>query len=67
MAHILRGNEVEIEGYYDLGAGKPRSDTAEGGQVDSTDQVRIVENCPQYTIIEIICACGKTSYIRCEH
>ena len=67
MAHILRGDEVEIEGHYDLGAGKLRSDTAESAQFDSTDQVRIVENCPEYTILEIRCACGKTSYIRCEH
>ncbi len=67
MAHILRGNEVEIEGHYDLGAGKPGLATAEANQFDDTDQVRIVENCPQYTIIEITCACGKTSYVRCEH
>jgi len=67
MAHILRGDEVEIDGHYDLAAGISTSDTAVGGQLDSTDQVRIVENCPQYTIIEITCACGKTSYIRCEH
>jgi len=67
MAHILRGNEVEIDGHYDLGASRPTSDTSEGGQVDSDSQVRIVENCPQYTIIEIMCSCGKASYIRCEH
>jgi len=67
MAHILRGDEVEIEGHYDLGAGKTRTDAVGDGLLDSTEQVRIVENCPQYTIIEIACACGKTSYIRCEH
>ena len=67
MAHILRGDEVEIDGHYDLGASKHGLDTAEGVQIDNANQVRIVENCPQYTIIEITCPCGKTSYIRCEH
>jgi len=67
MAHILRRDEVEIDGHYDLGSSRPTLDAAAGGQVDETNRVRIVENCPQYTIIEIICSCGKASYIRCEH
>ena len=67
MAHILRRDEVEIEGHYDLGSSRPASDAAAGALVDNVNQVRIVENCPQYTIIEIMCSCGKASYIRCEH
>ncbi len=67
MAHILRRDEVEIDGHYDLGSSRPASDAAGGGQVDNANHVRIVENCPQYTIIEITCSCGKASYIRCEH
>ena len=67
MAHILRRDEVEIDGRYDLGSSGPASDAAGGSPVDNADHVRIVENCPQYTIIEIMCLCGKASYIRCEH
>jgi hypothetical protein len=29
--------------------------------------VRIAQNHPQYAVIEVTCACGKTTYIRCEY
>ncbi len=67
MAHILRGDEVEIDGHYDLGESRSGAGTAGEGQVDCADKVRIVENCPEHTIIEVLCSCGKASYIRCEH
>lgn len=67
MAHILRGDEVEIDGHYDLDAGGLEADPLGGTQVNGANQVRIVENCPQYTIVEVVCPCGQTSYIRCEH
>ncbi len=29
--------------------------------------VRIAQNHPQYAVIEVTCACGKTTCIRCEY
>lgn len=67
MAHILRGNEVEIEGQYNLGVGAVGTRAPEGGQNDTDTRVRVVEDGPQHTVLEVTCACGQTSYIRCEH
>ena len=67
MARILRGNEIEIEGHYDLGSGEPGTGAHEAEPIETGSQVRVVENGPQHTVLAFVCSCGKTSHIRCEH
>jgi hypothetical protein len=67
MPRILRGNEIEIEGHYDLGSGQSGTKATAVEPSEAGSQVRVVENGPQYTVLEFVCSCGKTSLIRCEH
>ncbi len=41
------------------GAASPSSPTASG--------VRIVQNHPEYVVIEVTCPCGRTTQIRCDY
>ncbi|MFC1763403.1 hypothetical protein ACFL6U_15160 [Planctomycetota bacterium] len=67
MGHILRSDNVAITGRVSLGAGEchdaPSTEPTEGG----VGRVRVVENHEQYSVIEVVCACGATMHVRCEH
>ncbi len=64
MGHILKSDSVNVEGRFSLDteAPPPGDDTTEG-----LDQARIVEQHEGYSIIELVCSCGRTLQIRCEH
>ena len=66
--HILKANQVAFDGPLHLGldpAGRPYGTTA---PCDSAGpSARVTQNHPQYAIIEVTCACGKTTYIRCDY
>jgi hypothetical protein len=66
--HILKADEVAFEDPLQLGldpAQRPHAAEAPGAQAGPS--VRIAENHPDHAVIEITCACGKTTYIRCEY
>ena len=65
---VLKADEVEVSGTYSLATGlstRPgQQDTAE---VLGTPQARIIEQHPQYAVLEITCACGQTMQIKCDY
>jgi hypothetical protein len=67
--HILKGHSVKFEGQFRLdmaqaGKGQPPKweKTASAGP-----QVRILENNPEYAVIEITCSCGTQTRLKCEY
>jgi len=65
---ILKSNNVRLEGRFrlDAGRGVPGSENARGA-TSAPAQVRIVENHPEFAILEVTCGCGKKTRIRCEY
>jgi hypothetical protein len=65
---ILKANEVAFRDPFHLDLNPavllpgPESPSAA-----AAPSVRIAQNHPQYAVIEVTCACGKTTYIRCEY
>jgi hypothetical protein len=66
--HILKADEVAFENplHLDLDPAV-RSGHAEAPRGLADPSVRIAENHADYAVIEVTCACGKTTYIRCEY
>lgn len=66
--NILKSSEVEVEGQFRLDV---QQSAAQPGQQANAGlkqpQVRIVENHPEYALIELTCACGCKSNIRCQY
>jgi len=65
---ILKSEDFELEGQFHLdlaraGLDLPRRTAA----ASSEPQVRILENHPEYAIIEVICSCGARISVRCEY
>ena len=68
IGNILKSNDVKLEGRFrlDLGQGLPGS-ANEKKTTLSPAQVCIVENHPEFAVMEITCGCGLKTHIRCEY
>ena len=67
-AHILKSSDVKLEGQYHLDTTQPQIGGLKGERsVSATPKVRIVENHPEFAIIEISCSCGTKTCLRCEY
>ena len=65
---ILKGDSVKLQGLFHLdlpqtGPTLPKQNTG----VSATPQVRMIENHPEFAVIEITCSCGTKTYLRCEY
>ena len=65
---ILKSNDVKLEGQFQLdvtkaGSGMPGQQVA----ASSTPQVRVVENNPEYAVIEVTCGCGRKMSLQCDY
>jgi hypothetical protein len=63
---ILKSNDVEMSGCVTLdnSIGDTSTRTAmPAGHV----QAVVIENTPEFAVIEVICPCGRRSQIRCEY
>ncbi|MBA7687909.1 hypothetical protein ES703_96383 [subsurface metagenome] len=66
--HILKRNNVKLGDRFQLDTGEVVPGSAKGKDVVSaTPQVSIVENQPEFAVIEITCSCGTKTYVRCEY
>ena len=61
MGRILRSNSVKLEGRFRLSSPNEKS------AASAPSQVRILENHPQFAVIEITCACGAKIHVKCEY
>ena len=64
--HILKGNNVKLEGSLQIGSvrsGNRRSQETAGGRTG----VNIIENNQQFALIEINCSCGEKIHVKCEY
>ena len=69
LGRILRSDEVKLEGQVQLQTKQPQS-AAQPSSPKSAQQPAtavIVENHPEFAVIEITCCCGAKMYLRCEY
>jgi len=67
---ILKSDNVKLEGQFHLDLAQAES--AEDGRkqtsaASAAPQARIVENHPEFAVIEVICSCGAGTHLRCEY
>jgi hypothetical protein len=66
--NILKSSDVNLEGSFHLDVEFADSAPPQQKNVShATPQVHIVENHPDFAVLEITCACGTKSYLRCEY
>jgi hypothetical protein len=65
---ILKSNNVKLEGQFRLDAGPGvKCPSNERNAALAPAQVRIVENQPEFAVVEVTCCCGAKTLIRCEY
>lgn len=65
---ILKSNDVKLEGQFHLDIGQGNPGSANKRNVTSAPaRVCIVENYPEFAVIEVTCGCGAKTHIRCEY
>ena len=67
--HILKSNDVRLEGRFRLGTGQPPQGPAgkKGGVASHEPAARLVENNPEFAVVEVTCSCGTKTRIKCEY
>ena len=65
---ILKGRNVKLEGVFKLEIDNASQASGDANNVNTaTLQANIVENHPDFAIIEVICSCGAKTHIKCQY
>ena len=65
---VLKGNDVKQEGRFHLDLGRDVTNLTDNKSKNlAPAQVCIVENHPEFVVLEVICGCGEKNHIRCEY
>jgi len=67
VGRILKGSEVKLEGRFHLDVVQDEPSLPKQNNGASEPVARIVENHPQFAVIEISCSCGARTHLRCEY
>jgi len=68
MGRVLRANQVRFVGSRELHIDPATAPKANGpAEPLAPARVAIVENTPEYALLEITCACGRTTRVRCQY
>ncbi len=65
---ILKRDDVKLEGRFHLDAGQSAPLASEQqNKADTAPETRIVENHPEFAVVEVTCSCGTKTQIKCEY
>ena len=65
---IIKSENVKLEGRFLLDVAQVGSDIPEPQIAgSSTPQVRVLENHPEYAVIEVTCGCGTKMSLKCDY
>lgn len=67
---ILRKDDVELDGRYQLDLGPGEIEASEPVHINtsaSEPQAIITENQTEYAVIEVTCSCGTKMCLKCEY
>ena len=67
MGHILKNEDIQEGERFRLPVDGSAPTGNDATTAVSGDQARIVEQHADYSVIEIVCTCGQTLRIRCDH
>ncbi len=68
QTNLLKSNEVKIEGQFHLDVGPTAAPPQQQANPNlAASHVRILENHPEYALIELTCTCGNKSHIKCQY
>jgi hypothetical protein len=67
MGHILRRNQVKLEGQCEVGRIVSGISAVQEAETPQAEQVNVVEHHDTYAVLEVTCSCGTKLRVRCEY
>jgi hypothetical protein len=68
MGHVLKANRVQLGAPVRLSIDGTDTPTHAGSRRPGIQpRVRIVESNAQFAVLEVTCACGAVTHVRCEY
>jgi len=67
MGHILRSNQVKLEGQCEVGRIVSEVSAVQEAEAPKAEQVCVVEQHDTYAVLEVTCSCGSKLHVRCEY
>ena len=65
---IIKGNDIEISGCVQLSSIAPQPVRGTRAATPlAPAQVKIIENTPDFALIEVVCGCGQKTQIKCDY
>ncbi|MHC4636364.1 MAG: hypothetical protein ACYTBP_02085 [Planctomycetota bacterium] len=70
--YILKRDDVKLQGHVQLESAQANESAVKENKDNSgtpcgEPRVTIVQNHPEFAIVEVICPCGKTTHIKCQY
>jgi len=66
--HILKAAQVALNSPFQLSIDSVVGPTCQkAGAASAGATVRLVQDHPEYAIIEIVCPCGRSTQVRCDY
>jgi len=62
---ILKGSDVKFEGSVQLNTAQPKPSAQ--GVTSAAPQARMIQNNPEFALIEVTCPCGIKTSLKCEY
>ena len=67
MGHILKANRARLAGSFELHIDQAAGPKHHDPSGPATPRIRMLENQPEFAVIEITCPCGRITQVRCEY
>ena len=68
VGRILRGDDIKVEGTFQLGVMQSGVGSPPAAVVHSVEPgAFVIETNPEFTIIEVTCSCGTKTSVKCEY
>ncbi|MBN2136666.1 MAG: hypothetical protein JW720_02555 [Sedimentisphaerales bacterium] len=69
QGNILKSAEVTVSGSFKLDAAQPTHaiPPQQTKKHNVPPNARIIENTPEYAVIEITCPCGEKTHLKCDY
>ena len=72
---VLKSDAVKVEGKFQLGTESTATETATTANTNTPKpnpgsvktQARIIENNPEFALIELTCSCGTKTHVKCQY
>lgn len=66
--HVLKNDQVQFAGSFQLNTDAATAAKPAGPQPGSKPvRARIAETGPEFALVEVTCACGQVTFVRCEY